>query len=85
MNRQITVEELTQSVANVLQGVRKGDYVTVCEDGEPIASIEPIVRIVADRSKPRPRLGDYRPQRLPEPVDFDPIEYLMQDREKGRR
>ena len=85
MHREITVEELTQNLAKVLQGVRQGDHITICEEGEPIASIEPARRIIADGGKPRQRLGDYRPTPLPEPVDFDPLEYLMQDRAKGRR
>lgn len=86
MYRRMTVDELTQNLAEVLEGVRRGDHVTIWKDGHPIAALDPTVEIVAEEpSAPMQRLGDYQPPPLPEPIDFDPLEYLMDDRKKGRR
>jgi antitoxin (DNA-binding transcriptional repressor) of toxin-antitoxin stability system len=86
MNRKISVEELKEDVDAVIRQVTAGDHVTVYDNGQPIASIQPAAVVEAKHpSEPRQRLGDYRPRPLPGPIDFDPLEFLIQDREKERR
>ncbi|HKO59111.1 MAG TPA: hypothetical protein VJ276_24810 [Thermoanaerobaculia bacterium] len=76
----VTVEELTDHLSDVLDKVRDGDTVTILEADKPLATLAP----VAQASAPSRRLGDFRPIPLPEPIDFDPLEFLMKDRLKDR-
>ncbi|MBV9497571.1 MAG: hypothetical protein JOZ54_25265 [Acidobacteria bacterium] len=74
----VTVEELRERLDDVLAQVEQGNAVDVYSGEKKVATIDP----PEAPAKPIPRLGDYRPIPLPEPIDFDPLDLLMEDRRK---
>jgi antitoxin (DNA-binding transcriptional repressor) of toxin-antitoxin stability system len=77
----VTVEELREHLEEVLEKVEQGDRVTVYSGEKAVATIDaPDELSYSHRPAPGQRFGDYRPE--PVEVDFDPLEFLMEDRRK---
>lgn len=83
----VGVADLKAKLSEHLRSVKRGEEVTVYDRNEPVARIIPFAPrgalVVREPLKSYKTLGDIE---LPAPVelDIDPVELLLQDRNKGR-
>jgi antitoxin (DNA-binding transcriptional repressor) of toxin-antitoxin stability system len=77
----VTVEEAADRIADLLQQVQHGVEVTIYDGEKPVATIRPADEaLYSYRPATGQRFGDYHPE--PVDVDFDPLEFLMEERRK---
>jgi prevent-host-death family protein len=85
VDRQITAEELAANVGDALKYVKRGEVLTITEDGHPVAT----VTAADDRSwlirhDPALRLSDFEPG-PPLTIDgLDAVEMLIAERDFER-
>lgn len=80
MSKRVTVEELAADVRKHLAEVEEGETLTVTQEGREVATITPAnvqrgVRYPFRNLKFTP---------LSKPLDLDPVELLIEDRERDR-
>ena len=82
MTKRVTVEELRETIESVIDDIEQGNAIDVVRDGRTIATIKPAVQIV-QRGTPYPfRNLEISP--LEKPLPFDPVDWLIQEREYER-
>ena len=85
MTKSVTVAELTEHIEDHLAEVREGTTIEVVDDGQKIATIQP-----APKKKkfvippPGQRFGDMVFTPLSKPLDKDPAEMIIEERERER-
>ena len=80
--KEVTVEELRERPEALIEALDDGEPVSITRDGKPIATANPVSP------------GGYRGQRYPfrdlkisplsKPLEFDPIDGLIEERERER-
>lgn len=81
MSKRITVEELGEHIDEV----KRGETLTLIEGETPVATVSPLrtgVRVI--RHDPALRLQDFKPGPRPKRLDFDAVEWLIDERERER-
>ena len=81
MSKRVTVEELRDHLADL----RHGESLTLLEDGREIADIQPrrnTLNVI--RHDPALRLQDFKPGPRPKRLDFDAVQWLIDERERER-
>jgi hypothetical protein len=80
MSKRVTVEELRER----LDDLRHGQSLTLVEDGHEIADIRPRRELNIIRHDPAFRLQDFTPAPRPRRLDFDAVQWLLDERERER-
>lgn len=80
MTKRVTVEELREH----LDDLRNGEPLTLTDNGEDIARIEPSLPLRIVRHDPALRLQDFKPGLRPPRLDFDAVQWLIDERERER-
>lgn len=82
MSKTITVEELAANLKEHLAEVQQGETFTITQDGRPVATMEPALKIV-NKGKRFP-FRDFDPGPRPKGLKSDPVELLIEDRRRDR-
>ena len=85
VTKSLTVAELAEHLQEYLTEVREGTTIEVVDDGRKIATIEPPpkpMKLVIP--PPGKRFGDFQPKPLSKPLDKDPAEVIIEERERER-
>ncbi|MEJ7757971.1 MAG: type II toxin-antitoxin system prevent-host-death family antitoxin [Gemmatimonadaceae bacterium] len=83
----VGVADLKAKLSEYLRTVKRGEEITVSDRNEPIARIVPFTsRGALIVREPTREYKSFRDIKLPPPVklDVDPVELLLQDRNKER-
>jgi antitoxin (DNA-binding transcriptional repressor) of toxin-antitoxin stability system len=81
MSKRITVEELAEHIDEV----KRGETLTLVEGETPVATVSPLPKTVTViRHDPALRLQDFKPGPRPKKLDFDGVQWLIDDRERDR-
>jgi prevent-host-death family protein len=80
--KEVTVEELRKNLDEILTEAKAGESITIVRDGQPIASLRPTVTIV--QRGVRYPFRDLKISPLSKPFPFDPIDGLIEERERER-
>ena len=85
VTKSVTVAELTEHLAEHLAEVRDGTTIEVVDDGQKVATItpQPKPRKLVDPG-PGKRPFDFVPAPLSKPLDKDPAEMIIEERERER-
>jgi antitoxin (DNA-binding transcriptional repressor) of toxin-antitoxin stability system len=83
MSRKVTVEELAANLQEHLEEVKRGETLTLVEEDKEIAEIHPRpIKIL--RHDPALRLQDFEPGPRPTRLEFDAVQWLIDERERER-
>lgn len=84
MSKELTVEELREKPDELIAALDEGERVTIVRDGQEIGVFSPSsgLRIV-QKGTPYP-FRDMQITPLSQPLDFDPVEELIKERERER-
>ena len=81
MSKVVTVEELAANLTDHLADVQRGETVSVVAHDREIASIQP-ARVI--RHDPAFALRDFKPGKRPKRLDFDAVDWLIDERDRER-
>ena len=81
MSKRITVEELAANLKEHLAEVVAGESLTIVEEGQEIARLAPPVIV---RRGIRYPFRDFNPGPRPKGLKSDPVEMLIEERERDR-
>jgi len=84
MTKRVTVEELAANLDAHLEEVKRGETLALLENGQEVAQIrrtEPELKIV--RHDPALRLQDFKPAPRPKRLDFNAVDWLIDERERS--
>ena len=84
MSKTITVEELRERLEDHLLDLQHGETLTLLKDGQEIAEIQPRPVLNIVRHDPAFRLQDFQPGPRPKRLDFDAVDWLIDERERER-
>jgi len=86
MNKRVTVEELRERFDDHLVDVQHGETLTLVKDGQEIAEIQPKSRPSMNilRHDPALRLQDFKAGPRPKRLNFDAVQWLIDERERER-
>lgn len=83
MSKVVTIEELVAHIDEFVDDVKRGETLTLVQDGESIATMAPLSDAIQYVHVPKPgvRLGDFRPtDRLKGPIP-DALDLVNEDRD----
>ena len=85
VTKTLTIEELEEHLQETLAEVREGTIIEVVDDGKKVATIKPVPKPF-DLTDPGPgrRPFDFAPTPLSKPLDKDPAEVIIEERERER-
>ena len=78
----ITISYFKAHISEQLRRVRKGDRIVISDRETPIAEVVPYSAEPAGLVIRGPRSTPFKPDRPSFRIDHDPLEYLLEDREK---
>ena len=85
MTKSVTVAELAEHLEDHLAEVCEGTTIEVVDRGAKIATITPEPReMKLVIPPPGKRPGDFQPSPLSKPLDKDPAEIIIEERERER-
>lgn len=85
MSKTVTVEEMRERFDDHFAEVRHGERLTLVEHGRAIADIQPrAAEVEIVRHDPALRLQDFKPGPRPKRLDFDAVQWLIDERERER-
>ena len=86
MSKRVTVEELRNRLDDHVAQLEQGETLTLLKDGQEIADIQPRPRraLKIERHDPALRLQDFKPGPRPKRLDFDAVDWLIDERERER-
>ena len=85
VTKTLTIEELEEHLQEYLAEVREGATIEVVDNGRKIATIEPPAkRFDLTDTGPGRRPFDFAPTPLSKPLDEDPAEIIIAERERER-
>ena len=82
----VSVEELAAHLEEHLEEVRRGETLTVVKNGASVATIVPQDEedLEVIPHDPAVRLQDFEPGPRPKRLDFDAVQWLIDERERER-
>lgn len=86
MSKRVTVEELRERLDDHVAQLEQGETLTLFKDGQEIADIQPRSHraLNIERHDPALRLQDFTPGPRPKRLDFDAVDWLIDERERER-
>ena len=83
MSKELTVEELLERPAKLIEAIEQGENVAITKEGKRIATASPEVPLTLTGGTPYPfRNFDFGPR--PKNLDIDPAELIIEEREFER-
>lgn len=83
MTKQVTVEELATNLRDHIAEVNSGQTLVVVDGTETVARLAPPELSVIAHD-PSLRLQDFRPSPRPKRLDFDAVQWLIDERDRER-
>jgi antitoxin (DNA-binding transcriptional repressor) of toxin-antitoxin stability system len=80
MTKDVAIEELREKLDEVMEDVEHGVTINVIRAGRSVATLVPLA-IARPVTK---RLADFVPGPRPKRLDFDAVEWLLEDRQHER-
>jgi len=80
MTKDVAIEELREKLDEVMDDVEHGATINVTRAGRAVATLAPL-----SLTRPTKRLADFVPGPRPKRLDFDAVEWLLEDRQHERR
>jgi antitoxin (DNA-binding transcriptional repressor) of toxin-antitoxin stability system len=81
----VTVEQLAYHLRDYIAEVQEGSTIHIFQDGKAIATINPAVQpFELEMPPPGKRPCDFVPTPLSKPLDKDPAEVIIEERERER-
>lgn len=84
MSKQVTAEDLVANIEQHIAAVKRGETITIVENGCKIAVIEPIHSSAIQRPDTSRRLQDVDPGPRPKNLMTDPAALIIEEREYER-